>query len=151
MEEFEIETGEDYIELELPITNTVSEVRENYQNTTQKEIKEEENTNFQKIIFYTIGILFIIGAILIIVIKFKKDENKHNIKRILNYYKDIIVKVNNIPDLKDMKIMELCNIEDLIDVAEQTQNNIINKGKNFYVIVNNFVYTFTIEKTKNGE
>ena len=47
--------------------------------------------------------------------------------------------------------MELSNIEDLIDVAEQTQNNIINKGKNFYVIVNNFAYTFTIEKTKNGE
>ena len=61
-------------------------------------------------------------------------------------YDDLIVNVDNEPDLTNLKIMNLKNIEDLIDIACQNQTSIIiyevikDKQYNLYVILNNYVY-----------
>lgn len=146
---------EDFIELDIPITSSVTEVNENYENTTSQSIfPEAENNESHMIIFCAIGVLLIIGAIVIFILKVNKktpeEKYKCKIKRILKYYKDVIVTVNNEPDLSNMKIMNISNLNDLIDVAEQNQSNIIyyqtpdNKKSNFYVIVGKYVYTYTI-------
>lgn len=153
------EEEQDYIELNIPITNTVTEAKENYENITYKDITTEiEGFNINKIIFYVIGGLFIIGAVVIIVIRIKLKKNEmapqekynFNIKHILKYYKDLIVTVTNEPDLTNLKVMYIDSLDDLIDVAEQNQSNIIhyevakNVESNLYVIVGNYVYVYVV-------
>ena len=123
---------EDYIELDIPITSTITEVNENYEHTASKSIMPiAKNIYKNQIIFYVIGLFFIIGAVVVIIIEIIKNKSKveemyeKNITRILKYYRDIIVTVTNEPDLKDLKVMKLEILDDLIDVAEQNQSNII--------------------------
>ena len=154
----ENEKIDDYIELDIPITNTVTEIKENYENITNKDImpKTQEVKN-NKMIYYIIGVILIIVSISVIVIKIKKnsiitpeDMYRKNINHILKYYRDLIVTVVNEPDLSNLKIMKIITLDDLIDVAEQTKNNIIhyeiskNKESKLYVIVNDYVYIYTV-------
>ena len=150
---------EDYIELDIPITNTVTEVEENYENLTTKNINPKiENVVANKIIYYAIGTAFIIGTIAISVIIIRKNKHnitledmyEKNINKILKYYRDLIVTVQNEPDISNLKVMEIMTIDDLIDVAEQNKANIIryeeikSKVSKLYVITRNYVYIYEI-------
>lgn len=153
------ESWEDYIELDVPITNTVTELKENYENKTTKEIFDSNNKiNTKEICFYIIGVVLIISAIIVGIMFIKKNRNnrtleeiyENNINHILRYYKDIIVTVNDEPDLTDLAVMNVAIFEDLIDVAEQNKRNIIHyevrnelKSK-LYVIVDKYVYLYTV-------
>ena len=152
---------EDYIELDIPITSTITEVNENYESVSSKSIMPEaQNIYKNQIIFYVIGSLFVIVAIAVIVIEIIKNKSKveemyeKNITRILKYYRDIIVTVTNEPDLKALKVMRLEILDDLIDVAEQNQSNIIryevieNEQSNLYVIVDKYVYMYVVTGEK---
>ncbi len=148
---------DDFIELDIPITNTVSEIKENYQNVLSNEINSHlQNNEFHKIIFYAVGALFIIISISIIIIlkilnkKNKKEIYIRNINHIIKYYKDLIVKIANEPDLTNLKTINISIFEDLIDIAEQTQNVILhyesldNVKNVFYVIIDNLVYIYNL-------
>ena len=138
-----METEEDFIELEIPITSTVSEVRENYEQNTQKDInKPKENSEIIKAIFYVIGGAFIIGAMAIITIEINKNKRKSPLKRIFKYYKNLIVKIENKPNFEKLKTMKIATFEDLVDVAEQTQNIIIYYENSFYVVVGKYLYNW---------
>ncbi len=149
----------DYIELDIPITNTVTEVEENYESVTTKNINPIiENVTVNKIIYYAIGTAFIVGTIVISIVIIRK--NKHNItledmyeknmNKILKYYRDLIVTVQNEPDISGLKSMYVMTIDDLIDVAEQNKANIIHyeviksRVSKLYVITNNYVYIYEI-------
>ena len=149
----------DYIELDIPITNTVTEVEENYESLTTKNINPKiENVVVNKIIYYTIGTAFIIGTIVVSVIIVRKNKHnitledmyEKNINKILKYYRDLIVTVQNEPDISNLKVMKIMTIDDLIDVAEQNKANIIryevikSKVSKLYVITNNYVYIYEI-------
>ena len=139
----EMETEEDFIELEIPITSTVSEVRENYQKTTEKDINQpKENSETIKTIFYVIGGAFVIGALVIISIEINKNKKKSPLKRIFKYYNDLIVKVENKPNFEKLKTLNITTFEDLVDVAEQTQNIIIYYENSFYVVVGKYLYSW---------
>ena len=77
-----------------------------------------------------------------------------NINSIFKYYRDLIVTVTNIPDISNLKIMHIAILDDLIDVAEQNQSIIIHyeiipgKKSNLYVIIDNFVYIYTVTDKK---
>ncbi len=153
------ETDQDYIELYIPITNTVTECKENYEDMTYKDITiKNEDININEIIYYIIGGLLMTGAIAVIVIRIKNKKNRKtpeeiynsNINRILKYYRDLIVTVTNEPDLTNLKIMHIAILDDLIDVAEQNQSNIIhyevvkNEKSMLYVIADGYVYVYVV-------
>ena len=154
---------EDYIELDIPITNTVTEVEENYENLTTKNINPKiENVVANKIIYYAIGTAFIIGTIAISVIIIRKNKHnitiedmyEKNINKILKYYRDLIVTVQNEPDISNLKPVYVMTMDDLIDVAEQNKANIIryevlkSRVSKLYVITNNYVYIYEITSSE---
>ncbi len=155
---------QDYIELDIPITNTVTNVEENYEKTTSDNIYLDLNSNIKEVIFYILGGIFILIAIGLIIIRIKVVNNRktpkeiyeYNINHILRYYGNLIVTVINEPDLSNLKIMQLSSIVDLIDVAEQTQSNIIHydaseENKSYLYVINNgyaYIYVVTDEKIK---
>ena len=145
------------IELDIPITDTITEVKENYKNiTSQSIIPQIDNIQKIKNVFYVIGATFILGAITIAIISIKKNNKtpeeiyNNSIKHILKYYSDLIIKVTNEPNISNLHIMRVAVLEDLVDVAEQNQSNIIhyevikNKKSNFYVIVDGYVYVYEL-------
>ncbi len=157
----ENETAEDYIELDIPLTNTVTEAKRNYEETTFKNIFDESSNNIKRIILYVLGGLFILSAIAITVIYIIRKMNKnpkemyeYNIKHILKYYSDLIVTVTNEPNLENLKLMKLEVLDDLIDVAEQNEKHIIHykipevEKSNLYVIVNEYVYIYVVDGNK---
>lgn len=149
---------EDNIELNIPITKTITNVNEDYQNEIVKDIySDNEQLNIKEIIFYVLSGLFLLGAISIVIIRIiitnkstPEEIYKHNIKRILKYHRDLIVTVSNEPNLNNLEVMNISALDDLIDVAEQNQSNIIhyevvkNERSNLYVIVGNFVYIYVV-------
>ncbi len=149
---------EDNIELNIPITNTITNINEDYQNDTTKDIfLNNEQLNIKENVFYVISGLFLLGAISIVIIRIiiknkstPEEIYNHNIKRILKYYKDLIVTVSNEPNLSNLEVMNINILDDLIDVAEQNQSNIIhyeavkNERSNLYVIVGNYVYIYVV-------
>ncbi len=152
------EKVEDYIELNIPVTNTITQVNEDYQTETTKDIFSNNNPfNVKEIVFYVLSILFLLGAITFIIIKIIRKNNStpeeiynNNIRRILKYYRDLIVTVSNEPNLTGLGIMNITILADLIDVAEQNHSNIIhyeivkNEKSNLYVIVGNYVYIYVV-------
>ncbi len=153
----DVENVEDYIELDIPITSTISEVQKNYENVTSKDITlPMENTRLPQKTSLAIGISLIIVALVTMMITINKKMKSpeimynHKLKHIFKYYRDLIVTVSDKPTFSSLQIMNVSIIDDLIDVAEQTQNNIIyyktpnKKQSNFYVIVDNYVYVYTL-------
>ncbi len=157
----ENETAEDYIELDIPLTNTVTEAKRNYEETTFKNIFDESSNSIIRIILYVLGGLFILSAIVITAIYIIRKTNKtpeemykYNIRHILKYYSDLIVTVTNEPNLENLKLMTIEVLDDLIDVAEQNEKNIIHyeipevEKSNLYVIVNGYVYIYIVDGNK---
>ena len=146
---------DDFIELNIPITNTVTEVKENYEKESIINVMPPiEKIKTREYICYSIAGLFTILALIIFIIKNNKykmtpqEKYEKNVNHILKYYRDIIVTVNNEPNLIDLKMMELITLDDLIDVAEQNNCNIIhyedftNKTNYLYAIVGNYAYYY---------
>ena len=77
--------------------------------------------------------------------QFRESKNGY-LSNILKSYNNLIVTVENEPDISNLKVMNVNKFEDLIDIAEQNQTNIIHyevvkdKESKFYVIVNNYAY-----------
>lgn len=152
------EKVEDCIELNIPVTSTITQVNEDYQSEISKDIYSNNNkVNVKEIIFYVLSALSLFGVIIIVImetiIKNKSTPEEiynNNIKRILKYYRDLIVTVSNEPNLTGLEIMNIAALDDLIDVAEQNQSNIIhyevveNERSNLYVIVGNYVYIYIV-------
>ena len=82
--------------------------------------------------------------------KTPEQKYRHNINKILRYYRELIVTVTNEPNLEGLKIMEINSLDDLIDLAEQNNSSIIhyeaakNEKSNLYVIINNYVYVYIV-------
>lgn len=152
------EKVEDTIELNIPVTNTITKINEDYQNEITKDIfSNKKQLDIKEITFFVLSGLFLLGAIFIIIIKIiikhkstPEEIYNRNMKRILKYYKDLIVTVSNEPNLNNLEVMNISILDDLIDVAEQNQSNIIhyemvkNEKSNLYVIVGNYVYVYEV-------
>ena len=150
-ENSDIKDVEDYIELDIALTNSVSNVEKQYEEETKKEIIIENKNNVN--IYYVIsGIVGIISIILMINKNKKTPEEKYNkkIKSILKNYSELIVTVSNEPNIKNYTIMNINTFEDLIDLAEQNKINIIhyetikNKQNKFYIFVDKFAYIYIV-------
>ncbi len=151
---------EDTIELKIPLTNTISEVEENYEKTTENSIKPKiEDIQIKQIIYYIFGGIFILFGIILITIEIINKNQKepiynYNINHILKYYKNLIVTITNELDLSNLKVMKLLILDDLIDLAEQNQVNIIHykvpnkEESNLYVIINDYAFIYVVTNKK---
>ncbi len=142
----EIDGKKDSIELNMPLTKTTTKIIPNYQETNSiTTSKEQFNSN------YLIGIILLLTSIFIIFIKKSKTSNLNYSKKILKEYKDLIIEVNNKPNITNLNILKVNNLEDLIYIAEQNNLNIIYyktiNTYNFYVIINNYVYSYELRAT----
>ena len=148
---------EDYIELDIPVIDTVTQVKENFEsNISENVVPEIENLPIKRNICYVFaGVFFFVGVI-IIFIKLRKNKislkktYERKVNHILKEYRDIIVTVVDRPDFGSLKIMEVAILEDLIDVAEQSKGNIIHyedlesKENLLCVIVGDYVFLYRI-------
>ena len=138
----------DTIELDIVLTNSVSNVEKNYEKVSKKEEYLKNNAD----IYYVISIVNIIIALVIIVINRKKktpeEKYKRKIKYIMKNYSELIVTVSNEPNVENYNVMKIDMLEDLIDLAEQNRTNVIHyekikdKQNKFYVYVDKFVYVY---------
>ncbi len=143
---------EDFIELEIPITSTISEVKENYEKNINGEIvNEQENKKITKIVSYIIsGIICLASSIVILIsiiknIKAQRKKYDWKLKRILKNNRDIIIEVSTEPNLENLKVINICTIEDLIKLAEQSQRNILYYNRNIkklFVFIDKYVYIY---------
>ncbi len=127
-----------YVELTIPLSNDIIEItlkeekaflENNKENITQKEI----------IVFIILGIatIYLVSKILF---------NKNNEKTILKAYQDIIIKIQNKPNINIDNIIYLTNLKDLISVAVNNNSNIFNYQNSYYTIIDNIYYIYDFEK-----
>lgn len=146
----------DTIELKIPLTDTVTKVIDNNQNTDKKNITEyiSEKPDY---ILLSIGTLFILLSVILFIaannkkVVTKFSLYKKNIDRVLKEYGDIIVTVRNKPNVKHLRVMALATIDDLVDVAEQNKCHIIRyevlkKSESFLLVIHDgYVYAYIVD------
>ena len=147
---------EDYIELDINLNEVITNAEENYQSVKSNIIsKTPQNYNKTQIIVISTIIVIIVFYLILKIYQMKnlnpKSKYKMKVKRILKYCKDLIVISKEKPNFDNMKIIKVESLDSLVNLAEQTKNNIIyfeeikDKKSNFYVINNNFVYVLEIK------
>ncbi len=139
----------DNITIDIPLTKTTTSIIPNYEPINN--IPTTKNITY---INYIIGSICIFISLILIYLKNNNQHNKfeiykHTQKIILKEYKELIVSVSNEPIINNLTLLNVFNIDDLIDVAEQNNSHIIfyesNNQSNFYVIINNYVYLYILK------
>jgi hypothetical protein len=163
---YDIQTGniedknqkESFINLRIPLLTDVFTVEENYQkNETETYVK---NINIQGIVnkkSVIIGSTIISGS-LIMILYFIRKEMKMNVKndyqvalnRILKNYGDIVAEVVSPVETDYMKIIDVKNFDQLIDIEEEIRMPILfyetipGQEGEFVILFDNMVYRYII-------
>ena len=96
----------------------------------------EKNNNLNKIISF----IFIVIAIVVLI--FKISLHKDNEEKFLKEYQDIIIVIQNRPNVNSKNIIYLNNLKDLISIAINNNINIFNYQNNYYTIIDNTYYIY---------
>ncbi len=127
-----------YVLLTIPINENIIEI-------TMKEDNTFLENNTQNIVLNKI-IIFDFIVIVTIIIVCKILLNKNNEKFILKEYHDIVIAIQNKPNINNDNIIYLTNLKDLINIAVNNNINIFNYQNNYYVIINNTYYVYILKK-----
>ncbi len=148
----------DFVEVDIPVTNTVTNVEKKYQDRTNEKIYNEDfGFGISKIMCIVIGGILVASSIVIIVFLEVKNSRKPEavVRKFLKNYDYLIVTVNNKPNIQNLQVLYIDDYKDLIDVAEQNKCNIIHfKEENkstFYVIVDKCVYILRLMLWMNSK
>lgn len=145
----------DFVEVNIPLNEYVSEVKKNYQDVSTEQIEDIKEVKIDYVTLY-FGIIFVtISIILFIVASNKKEvtrysKYKKNMDRVLKEYGDLIVTVTNKPSIKHLQVMGLATIDDLVDVADQNNCHIIRyeiekKSESFLLVIQSgYVYVYVV-------
>ncbi len=124
--------------LTIPINEDIIEITLKEDNTFLENNKH--NIDFKKII------IFIILVIATIYLVNKILFSKNNEKEILKAYRDIIITIQNKPNININinvnNIIYLTNLKDLINIAINNNVNIFNYQNNYYTIIDNIYYIY---------
>ena len=127
-----------HIILTIPINENVIEI-------TMKEDNIFLENNTQDIDLNEIVVFdFIVIIIILVVSKFLFSKN--NEETILKEYNDIIIAVQNEPNINSNNIIYLNNLKDLMNMAVNNNMNIFNYQNNYYTIINNTYYVYILKK-----
>lgn len=148
--------------LKIPLLQEVFTVEEKYQKLeTETYIKNESiesSVNKSKII---IGISLTLGALMVL-LYFIRNEMKQNVKneykvalnRILKSYGDIVAEVVSPIETNYMKIVEVKNFDQLLDIEEEIRMPILfyetipDEEGEFVIIYDNMAYRYIISEKK---
>lgn len=142
----------DYIELDITLGDNISFANENYQKNTTKEL-DFWNLDISYLSFL-LGIILIILALITIYLDRREVSINPYLKKkrnILREYQDLIIEVLNEPVISGKKILKVLSFDSLVSIAYGHDTHIIfyetilNKESNFYVVVDSYVYIFTLK------
>ncbi len=127
-----------YILLTIPINENIIEI-------TMKEDNIFLENDTQSIDLNDIIVIDFIVIIIIIVVS-KILFNKNNEEAILKEYHDIIIAIQNKPNINSNNTIYLTNLKDLMNIAVNNNINIFNYKNNYYSIINNTYYVYILKK-----
>lgn len=130
-----------YVLLTIPINENIVEINMKEDNTFLE--NNMQNNNINKIIYF----IFIVIAIVLLISKmfFHKDNEDD----ILKEYQDIIIVIQNNPNINSNKTIYLTSLKDLISIAINNNINVFNYQNNYYTILDNTYYIFIKELDKD--
>ena len=123
----------------IPISGNIIEITMKEENNFLE--NNNQNTNLKKVI------IFIILSIITIYIISKILFNKNSEKTILKAYQDIIITIQNKPNINIDNIIYLTSLKDLINIAINNNSNIFNYQNDYYIIIGNIYYIYNLKKT----
>ncbi len=126
-----------HVILTIPINENVIEIAMKEDNTFL-----ENNT--QRIGLNEIIIFDFIAVVVILVVS-KILFSKNNVETVLKEYHDIIITIQNKPDINSNNIIFLTSLKDLITIAVNNNINIFNYQNNYYTIINNIYYVYILK------
>lgn len=127
-----------HVLLTIPINENIIEITMKEDNTFLE--NNTQNNDFNKIIGFTLIVIVIV--LLINKILF----HKNNEEDILKEYQDIIITIQNEPNINSNNIIYLTNLKDLINIAINNNINILHYQNNYCTIIDNTYYAY-IKKT----
>ena len=128
-----------YVLLTIPINENIIEISLKEDNAFLENNKQ--NTELKK------TIVFIILVMTTVYLVSKILFNKNNEKTLLKAYQDIIITIQNKPNINMDNIIYLTSLKDLISVALNNNVNIFNYQNNYYTIIDNIYYIYNFKKT----
>ena len=126
-----------YVLLTIPISVYIIKITKMEDKSFFKSTKE--NIDYNKIIV----LIFIIIVIILLVSKILL--NKDNEEDILKEYHDIIIAIQNKPNINSNNIIYLTNLKDLISIAVNNNISIFNYHTNYYIIMDNTYYIYILK------
>ena len=96
--------------------------------------------DYKKIIVF---IVLVLTAIYLIV---RTLSHKDKERSILKEYGDIIIPIQNKPNINTDHIIYLTSLKDLINIALNNNLNIFNYQNYYYVIIDNIYYLYIVKK-----
>ncbi len=127
-----------YVLLTIPINENVIEITMKEDNTFLENNTQDIGLN-EMLVFDFI-------VIVIILIVSKTLFSKNNEEVILKEYQDIIIAIQNKPNINSKNIIYLNNLKDLVNIAINNNINIFNYQNNYYTIINNTYYVYILKK-----
>ncbi len=142
----------DYLELDIVLGENITSASENYLKNNNKEF-EFLYSEFSYLNFL-LGTFLIVVSLSLIFLNRKRSyvslyEKKK--KNLLREYQDIIIEVLNMPIFDSSKVLNVSSFDNLVDLAYGHDSHIIfyeaikNREGNFYVIIDNYAYIFTLK------
>ncbi len=132
-----------YVLLTIPINENIVEITMKEDNTFLENNAKKINLN------RIMGFDFILIVIILVVSKIL--FNKNNEESILKEYHDIIIIVQNEPNINGNNTIYLTDLRDLMNIAENNNINIFNYKNNYYTIINNTYYVYILKTIKDIE
>ena len=119
--------------------------------------KEKNNDLFLKLGIIGLILTPIIGFVLFVVYRNKRTKMqlyKQKINIILKKYEEIIIKIEELPNIDDLELIEITDFNDLVDLEETVKVpimylNIIPNNESWFILMhNNFLYRYIVKIDK---
>lgn len=141
---------EDILEINIPLNKPTIKIDTNYEKEVVKDLDETETNKLSKgyIILVVTIILFAISIPSIFVSN--KSSYERELDRLLKNYGEIIVEVEELPNLNDLELLNIKEFDDMIDIEEEIKSPIIFKELNesawFIIVSDKYVYRYVLRK-----
>lgn len=145
----------DIVELNIPLTSNTMKITTNNINTKKEFYNNKYDKDINKLkVGYILLIISIIYMLIFMpsIIRTKKDLYLEEIKKIMKNYAEIIVEVNELPDIDDLNIIDIKTFDDMVDLEEELKipifyfETIYNNESWFMIINDNTMYRYIIDR-----
>lgn len=148
-------SNKDVLTVKIPLLQPTFNIDINKSISSDRDIYEVTNVERDNT-YITLGmgsLLFTFVMSLVLFIIYKNTKNKNELyqdeeNQILKKYEEIIIKIDGLPSVEDLEIIELSDFNDLIDIEETVKMPIMylniqkNKESWFMIIHNNYFYRY---------